>query len=86
MKHSFWTDSFEGDTFSFLIAGDNGGLPEPLYSTKAQRNVAAIMARESRDHDCKFILELGDNFYFLGVKDIYDRRWRVRPYLVERKL
>ncbi|XP_077971085.1 tartrate-resistant acid phosphatase type 5-like [Styela clava] len=67
---------FSGDSISFLIAGDNGGFPEPFYSTKLQRNVAALMARESKDNDCKFILELGDNFYFLGVKDIHDKRWK----------
>lgn len=70
-------EQFPEENFSFLIAGDNGGFPEPFYSTQLQRNVAARMAEQSQQHQCKFVLELGDNFYFLGVKDVFDRRWQV---------
>jgi len=43
----------------------------------AQQTVARAMARTMRDEDLGFVLNLGDNFYYNGVKDIHDSRFEV---------
>jgi len=40
-----------------------------------QLSAAKLLGEVSKDKDSKFTLAIGDNFYFWGVDDIYDRRW-----------
>ncbi|KAI1708326.1 calcineurin-like phosphoesterase domain-containing protein [Ditylenchus destructor] len=61
----------------FLIIGDTGGLPIYPYYSYAQNQVARAMARtaDKGSNSLDFVLNLGDNFYFNGVEDIYDSRF-----------
>ena len=60
----------------FLAVGDWGGLPFPPWTTPAQHRVAASMGEVAERHEAKFVLSLGDHFYFHGVKSADDPRWR----------
>eukprot|EP00794_Sanderia_malayensis_P019173 gene19173-21094_t len=60
----------------FSIFGDFGGSPKPPYTTWQQKKVAAEMAKAMQDMDCRFIVGLGDNFYFSGVKNVHDPRFQ----------
>uniref|UniRef100_A0A914YTB7 Tartrate-resistant acid phosphatase type 5 n=1 Tax=Panagrolaimus superbus TaxID=310955 RepID=A0A914YTB7_9BILA len=61
----------------FILIGDTGGLPPPFYTSYAQRKVAESVDKLATEAKAKFILGLGDNFYFNGVRDLDDSRfWR----------
>uniref|UniRef100_A0A7E4VGH8 Tartrate-resistant acid phosphatase type 5 n=1 Tax=Panagrellus redivivus TaxID=6233 RepID=A0A7E4VGH8_PANRE len=60
---------------SFLVVGDTGGLPGPLYTSYAQRKVATAMKKVVESEDSKFVINLGDNFYFNGVDNLQDQRF-----------
>ena len=68
-----------GDPLSvrFLVFGDWGGIPFYPYSTVIQRRTAKQMASFASRKEVQFILALGDNFYFTGVRDVNDRRFQV---------
>jgi len=70
IRHQMSTNSF-----SWLVLGDWGGWPAPLYNSPTQLSVAASMTRTSRLFDPKWILSLGDNFYYWGVQNIEDPMW-----------
>uniref|UniRef100_A0AC35GQF9 Tartrate-resistant acid phosphatase type 5 n=1 Tax=Panagrolaimus sp. PS1159 TaxID=55785 RepID=A0AC35GQF9_9BILA len=60
----------------FFLLGDTGGLPPPFYTSYAQKKVAEVVAKIStKSNSTKFILGLGDNFYFSGVNNVEDRRF-----------
>ncbi|XP_012670508.1 tartrate-resistant acid phosphatase type 5b [Clupea harengus] len=61
----------------FVGLGDWGGLPFPPYSTPHQREVARELARVTSSMGLDFVLSLGDNFYFDGVEDVDDPRFKV---------
>lgn len=61
----------------FVAVGDWGGVPNaPFYTARETAN-AKEMARTAKILGTDFILSLGDNFYFTGVHDAYDKRFQV---------
>jgi len=60
----------------FLAVGDWGGLPVPPWVTPAQQRVASAMGTIAERHGSSFVLSLGDHFYFHGVRNADDPRWR----------
>uniref|UniRef100_A0A7S4B5I7 Calcineurin-like phosphoesterase domain-containing protein n=2 Tax=Chrysotila carterae TaxID=13221 RepID=A0A7S4B5I7_CHRCT len=60
----------------FLVVSDWGGLPVWPWVTPAQIGVADAMGRIASRHNSKFALSLGDHFYFSGVRDEKDPRFR----------
>ena len=61
--------------FSFLWIGDWGGWPAPVYNTPIQIAVAKSMERTAKLYEPQFVYGIGDNFYFWGVRDVYDVMW-----------
>lgn len=62
---------------NFLIMGDWGGLPAPIYSTPAEHATAASMGVEAVKSNASFALALGDNFYESGIAtDEFDKRFK----------
>lgn len=61
----------------FFVIGDWGGLPEFPYRTYVEAAVAARMAKLAHVLDIHFLLALGDNFYYGGVKNVADPRFKV---------
>ena len=61
--------------FNILWLGDWGGWPAPVYNTPIQISVAKSMERTAIEYQPEFIYSIGDNFYFWGVRDIYDVMW-----------
>ncbi|XP_037273882.1 tartrate-resistant acid phosphatase type 5 isoform X2 [Rhipicephalus microplus] len=60
----------------FLVFGDWGGLPFYPYTTRIQRNLAKTMAVVAAAKRIDFVVSLGDNFYFRGVRSVDDRRFK----------
>lgn len=52
-------------------------MPAPLYDTKVEVAVAKQMAKVTERLKTSFNLALGDNFYFDGVTDVDDVRFKV---------
>merc|ERR1712137_279437 len=62
---------------NFLIMGDWGGLPAPVYSTPGEHATAAAMGKETTKNGATFALALGDNFYESGIAtDEHDPRFQ----------
>jgi len=51
------------------------GLPVYPYYSYAQTKVARALAKAARRQPPNFVLNVGDNFYFNGVSDIFDTRF-----------
>ena len=64
-------------SLEFLVIGDWGGLPYFPYRTPIESAVAYRLSLYAAKHNIEFVLALGDNFYFDGVKDIEDPRFQV---------
>jgi tartrate-resistant acid phosphatase type 5 len=60
--------SSSGGNLRFLAIGDWGGLDHFPYHTKEQMETADGMARVASEHESEFVLALGDNFYYAGLK------------------
>lgn len=60
----------------FLAVGDWGGVPNAPYYTARETANAKEMARAIKNLGADFILSLGDNFYFTGVRDAEDKRFQ----------
>ncbi|NXI09295.1 PPA5 phosphatase, partial [Irena cyanogastra] len=56
--------------------GDWGGLPEPPFVTPRQLATAAAMGQAATERGGDFVLALGDNFYYEGVRDEWDPRFQ----------
>ena len=67
-----------GDSLRFLVIGDMGGLPTWPYATPVEVGTADEMAKVAKQYSVQFILELGDNFYYDGVKNVEDKRFEVK--------
>ncbi|XP_054707866.1 tartrate-resistant acid phosphatase type 5-like [Uloborus diversus] len=65
-----------GSSLKFLVIGDWGGLPIFPYRTLVELNVGREMAEAATKLGIDFVLTLGDNFYFDGVKDVDDPRFK----------
>ncbi|XP_031558050.1 tartrate-resistant acid phosphatase type 5-like [Actinia tenebrosa] len=68
-------DSEEDGKLSFLAVGDAGGFNYAPYYTKNLENVAKQMGKTAKKTHAKFVIGLGDNFYWKGVKDVHDFRF-----------
>lgn len=55
-------------SISFLALGDWGGTGYAPYTTSAQIQTAAGMAKVSKEISANFVVALGDNFYSDGVQ------------------
>ncbi|XP_030852636.1 tartrate-resistant acid phosphatase type 5 [Strongylocentrotus purpuratus] len=71
-----WYADPVGSEVRFLVLGDIGGLGEPPYTTDDQEDVAWAAGKVADNFKADFIVELGDNFYENGVKDVHDPRFR----------
>lgn len=60
---------------NFLVLGDWGGLPTVPYTTLVEESTAKQMARTAEEKESKYVIALGDNFYFSGVRDEFDDRF-----------
>lgn len=67
-----------GKAVQFLAVGDWGGVPEPPFVTPREAATAAAMGRAAAERGADFVLALGDNFYYDGVRDEWDPRFQVR--------
>lgn len=47
------------------------------YKTPVEVKIANEMTRLVREYDTQFQLALGDNFYFTGVENVEDKRFKV---------
>ncbi|NXN31147.1 PPA5 phosphatase, partial [Nycticryphes semicollaris] len=61
----------------FLAVGDWGGVPDPPFATPREVATAAAMGRAATNLGADFVLALGDNFYYEGVRDEWDPRFQV---------
>jgi tartrate-resistant acid phosphatase type 5 len=59
------------DSVSFIVLGDWG-----KNGSVSQMDVAKQMFKKGRNHNVQFVVTTGDNFYYSGVKDIYDAHWQ----------
>ncbi|XP_077186041.1 tartrate-resistant acid phosphatase type 5 isoform X2 [Paroedura picta] len=60
----------------FIAVGDWGGKPLSPFYTDREVAVAEEMAATVSATGAEFILSLGDNFYYTGVSDLYDKRFQ----------
>ncbi|XP_048395762.1 tartrate-resistant acid phosphatase type 5b [Stegostoma tigrinum] len=60
----------------FIAFGDWGGLPDPPYATIVQKAIADEMGRVAQYTGTDFVINVGDNFYYHGVNDVNDFRFK----------
>ncbi|XP_028290366.1 tartrate-resistant acid phosphatase type 5-like [Gouania willdenowi] len=68
--------SVEHDVLHFAVLADWGGLPVYPYYTPHEQAVAALLDSVVRSEGVDFVLSLGDHFYYDGVKDVDDPRFK----------
>jgi len=73
-RRVFW---FPTAALRFVVLGDWGGIPVPPYYTPHEEAVAAEVDSLARTEGVDFVLSLGDHFYFNGVKNVEDLRFKV---------
>ncbi|EDO39012.1 predicted protein [Nematostella vectensis] len=72
----FGCTSSVSDSVRFLAVGDWGGLEFLPYKTPVESSVANRMGKVADTIHAQFVVALGDNFYFHGVKDVDDKRFQ----------
>uniref|UniRef100_A0AAU7YE20 Tartrate-resistant acid phosphatase type 5 n=1 Tax=Trachinotus ovatus TaxID=173339 RepID=A0AAU7YE20_TRAOV len=68
--------TLEQAALRFVVLGDWGGIPVPPYYTPHEEAVAAEVDSLARTEGVDFVLSLGDHFYFNGVKNVEDLRFK----------
>ncbi|XP_064604174.1 tartrate-resistant acid phosphatase type 5-like [Liolophura sinensis] len=63
-------------SLKFAVLGDWGGLPDFPYRTLVETAVASQLGKVTQQFGSQFNLALGDNFYFDGVKNVDDPRFK----------
>jgi len=76
-KFEFSKGNNDDNELCFSVIGDMGGIPNPPYSTASQKRVAKLLGKVTGKLKCKFIMGVGDNFYFDGVKNVNDPRFEL---------
>ncbi|VDK73781.1 unnamed protein product [Litomosoides sigmodontis] len=66
----------DSNNLRFFLVGDIGGLPVYPYTTYAQNLVAKSMSKIGDKENVQFTISTGDNIYFTGVKNEFDRRFQ----------
>ncbi|XP_055497435.1 tartrate-resistant acid phosphatase type 5b [Leucoraja erinacea] len=64
------------NSIRFIAFGDGGGLPYPPYTTNIQKATANEMGRVAQESGADFVLNVGDNFYYRGVNNVNDLRFK----------
>ncbi|KAK7101235.1 hypothetical protein V1264_024050 [Littorina saxatilis] len=65
------------NSLRFLVIGDMGGLPVWPYTTPVEVGTGDEMAKIAKQYSPQFIMELGDNFYYDGVRNLQDKRFEM---------
>ncbi|XP_069129879.1 tartrate-resistant acid phosphatase type 5-like [Argopecten irradians] len=68
--------SWAVDSTRLLVLGDWGGVDVKPYTTLVEVSVAKQMGTLADTYAPQNILALGDNFYFDGVKNVADKRFK----------
>ncbi|KAK7882533.1 hypothetical protein WMY93_028707 [Mugilogobius chulae] len=64
------------DSLNVAVLADWGGVPFAPYHTQHQVAVAQELGRLNQEQGLDFILSLGDHFYYDGVRDAQDPRFK----------
>jgi len=73
--HSYYSCTSKSST-EMILLGDWGGIPYRPYYTPFEYITAEQLMSYSNKNDVDSVLALGDNFYFDGVKNEYDKRFK----------
>ncbi|CAJ0592705.1 unnamed protein product [Cylicocyclus nassatus] len=66
----------EGTAYlKIIVVGDIGGLPEFPYYTYAQSKLEKVMENWAKEKDIHCVVSVGDNIYYVGVKNEHDSRF-----------
>ncbi|XP_013404251.1 tartrate-resistant acid phosphatase type 5 [Lingula anatina] len=66
----------ENEELNFLVVGDWGGQPHYPYSSRIQRAVAKQLGKVADEVNSQFVISVGDNIYFRGVRNVEDVRFK----------
>ena len=64
------------NSLAFVALGDWGGKGTNPFTTHAELLVGKAMAETATSLQSNFTVALGDNFYYYGVKDVSDSRFK----------
>ena len=70
----------DDDSANMIVVGDWGGIPIYPFYRLYEKATAKQMIKTAASQQTEFILGLGDNFYFDGVKNEHDSRFQVIYY------